>query len=107
MTRHIRSTTGKSRLRFLLFGFLGASLAACGGETGENQSAEDLADPPQEVVTLGPRDGAELPPTDLERVAVGTVAPDFALQTLAGDTLILSAFRGAKNVVLVFYRGHW
>ena len=60
-----------------------------------------------QAVTLGPADGLDLPPTDLERVAVGTMAPDFSLQTLAGDTLTLSSFRGAKDVILVFYRGHW
>jgi hypothetical protein len=56
---------------------------------------------------LGPKDGFDLPPTELERVAVGTVAPDFSLPTLAGDTITLSEFRGVKDVVLVFYRGHW
>ena len=56
---------------------------------------------------LGPVDGLNLPPVDLERVAVGSLAPDFSLQTISGDTLTLSSFRGARNVVLVFYRGHW
>jgi peroxiredoxin len=56
---------------------------------------------------LGPKDGSDLPPTDLDRVAVGTVAPDFSLPTLAGDTITLSEFQGVKDVVLVFYRGHW
>lgn len=32
-------------------------------------------------------------------------APDFALRNLAGKEVRLSAFRGKKNVVLVFYRG--
>jgi hypothetical protein len=58
-------------------------------------------------LTLGPKDGFDLPPTELDRVAVGTAAPDFSLRTLAGDTVTLSDFRGAKDVVLVFYRGHW
>ena len=44
---------------------------------------------------------------ELDRVAVGSVAPDFSLPTLAGDTVTLSEFRGVKDVVLVFYRGHW
>jgi len=56
---------------------------------------------------LGPTDGHDLPPTDLERVAVGDVAPDFTLRALSGEALTLSAFRGQKNTVLVFYRGHW
>jgi cytochrome oxidase Cu insertion factor (SCO1/SenC/PrrC family) len=54
-----------------------------------------------------PRDGAGLPPTDLERVAVGGPAPDFTLESKDGAMVTLSSFRGRKNVVLVFYRGHW
>jgi cytochrome oxidase Cu insertion factor (SCO1/SenC/PrrC family) len=56
---------------------------------------------------LGPRDGANLPATDLERVKVGQAAPDFALEEMTGKRISLSDFRGKKNVVLVFYRGHW
>ena len=56
---------------------------------------------------LGPVDGFDLAPTEIERVAVGTVAPDFSLAAMNNDTLTLSDFRGSKNVVLVFYRGHW
>jgi peroxiredoxin (alkyl hydroperoxide reductase subunit C) len=56
---------------------------------------------------LGPVDGLDLAPTDLERVAVGTMAPDFSLEAMIGDTITLSGYRGSKNVVLVFYRGHW
>lgn len=56
---------------------------------------------------LGPVDGAGLPPLDTGRVAVGTVAPDFTLESKDGGTVTLSQFRGKKIVVLVFYRGHW
>jgi len=56
---------------------------------------------------LGPRDGTGLPPTDLERIAVGSLAPDFSLESKDGATVTLSDFRGRKNVVLAFYRGHW
>lgn len=56
---------------------------------------------------MGPKDGPTDPPTDLERVKVGDVAPDFTLETLDGRRLTLSSYRGQKNVVLVFYRGHW
>jgi hypothetical protein len=56
---------------------------------------------------LGPRDGTGPPPTDLERVAVGSLAPDFSLESKDGAAVTLSDFRGRKNVVLVFYRGHW
>ena len=56
---------------------------------------------------LGPADGLELAPTDLERVAIGDTAPDFSLPALSGDVHTLSEYRGHKDVVLVFYRGHW
>lgn len=56
---------------------------------------------------LGPVDGQELPPTDLERVAIGTTAPDFLLEDEKGNSITLSQFHGQNNVVLVFYRGHW
>ena len=56
--------------------------------------------------SLGPTDGFDLPPTDLERVAVGTMAPDFALESYDGRVIRLSDLRGS-DVVLVFYRGHW
>jgi peroxiredoxin (alkyl hydroperoxide reductase subunit C) len=59
------------------------------------------------MAQLGPKDGAGLPPSDLNRVKVGESAPDFTLENLDGKTISLSDFRGKKNVVLVFYRGHW
>lgn len=43
---------------------------------------------------------------DAEKVRVGDPAPDFASPKLGGGPLRLSDLRG-KNVVLVFYRGHW
>ncbi len=55
---------------------------------------------------LGPLDGGGLPPTDLTRVQVGMVAPDFRLADETGAVHQLSHHRG-KNVVLVVYRGHW
>jgi cytochrome oxidase Cu insertion factor (SCO1/SenC/PrrC family) len=69
-------------------------LAACAG--GE-----------QTHVQLGPVDGFDLAPTEIDRVTVGSMAPDFSLVAMNNDTLTLSDFRGQKNVVLVFYRGHW
>lgn len=56
---------------------------------------------------LGPKDAAQLPPTDLQRVAAGSEAPDFTLEDQAGNPITLSEFRGKKSVVLVFYRGYW
>ena len=56
---------------------------------------------------LGPVDGHDLAPIALDRVSVGDVAPDFALQALDGEIVRLSDYRGSQRVVLVFYRGHW
>lgn len=56
---------------------------------------------------LGPKDGAGLPGSDLERIRVGDAAPDFTLESLAGPAVTLSSFRGSAHVILVFYRGHW
>ena len=71
-------------------------------------AAQDVGmdEEPAEIV-LGPVDGHDLPGVDLDRVQVGALAPDFSLTSLAGPPVTLSSFRGAKNVVLVFYRGHW
>jgi cytochrome oxidase Cu insertion factor (SCO1/SenC/PrrC family) len=56
---------------------------------------------------LGPKDGAPLPPADLDRLKIGEQAPDFTLEAEAGKTITLSSYRGQKTVVLVFYRGYW
>lgn len=40
-------------------------------------------------------------------VAVGEVAPDFALQDQNGQKVTLSDAHGKSAVVLVFYRGYW
>jgi len=61
----------------------------------------------QEGSSLGPKDELDLPPTDIERVRVGDMAPDFTLESKDGGPVTLSSYRGKKNVVLVFYRGHW
>ena len=56
---------------------------------------------------LGPTEGLNLPPADLERVHVGISAPDFTLESKDNDLVTLSSFRGKNNIVLVFYRGYW
>ena len=63
------------------------------------------SDDPQ--VPLGPKDGLDLPPADTGRVKLGDVAPDFSLGSYRGEVVTLSDFRDRKDVVLVFYRGHW
>ncbi len=65
------------------------------------------AEAQDQAARLGPKDLARLPPTDTSRVAVGSEAPDFALESLTGPPVTLSQFRGKQNVILVFYRGHW
>ena len=61
----------------------------------------------QAQASHGPEDGRDLPPVDIERVAVDTTTPDFTLPQYGGGPVTLSQFRGSKNVVLVFYRGYW
>ena len=56
---------------------------------------------------LGPADGHDFVGVDTSRVAVGDPAPDFTLESLEGPRVTLSDFRGRKDVILVFYRGHW
>ena len=85
---------GKSRLGLFLI-LAGAAVAgAC-----------DIR--PEERVVLGPHDGLDLPAVDRGRVKVGDVAPDFSAVSYDGPVITLSDYRGEKNVVLVFYRGHW
>jgi hypothetical protein len=74
------------------------ALAAC-ADQGDSD--------PDDALALGPVDGRDLPGTDLERIQVGDLAPDFSLVSLGGPVVTLSDFRGEKNVVLVFYRGYW
>jgi cytochrome oxidase Cu insertion factor (SCO1/SenC/PrrC family) len=40
-------------------------------------------------------------------IGIGDVAPDFTLSDQHGRGHTLSAERGKRPVVLVFYRGHW
>ena len=62
---------------------------------------------PPAFAQLGPKDGANLAPTDLDRIKVGQPAPDFTLENMDGKQVSLSEFRERKSVVLVFYRGQW
>ena len=85
-------------------------LAACGpGEPGDASSDAGSDDAPASdaVPALGPVDGRDLPPADTGRVAVGDTAPDFTLMSYRDGPVTLSDFRGSREVILVFYRGHW
>jgi cytochrome oxidase Cu insertion factor (SCO1/SenC/PrrC family) len=55
----------------------------------------------------GPKDEVKQSATDLDRIKVGQPAPDFTLEDSNGKNVSLADYRGKKNVVLVFYRGHW
>ena len=80
------------------------AVGGCGvGDEAMDQAAMDEAN----EIVLGPVDGHDLSPTDIDRVLAGQMAPDFSATSLAGPVVTLSQFRGEKNVVLFFYRGHW
>ena len=59
------------------------------------------------LAQLGPKEGANLAATEIDRVKVGQPAPDFTLEDVDATQITLSDFRGKKSVVLVFYRGQW
>jgi len=86
----------------LVLGMMG--LAGCGAP---DDAGETMAMDGADEIMLGPVDGHDLPGVDLDRVQTGQMAPDFTLASLAGPPVTLSSFQGMKNVVLVFYRGHW
>ena len=75
-----------------------AAAAAGAAETAAQEAAQ---------VALGPVDGRDLPPVDLERVLAGSPAPDFTALSSTGEPITLSDYRGEKDVILFFYRGHW
>ena len=53
------------------------------------------------LLSFAPAHGQQTP------VAVGQQAPDFTLTDQDGQKRSLSAERGKRPVVLVFYRGYW
>jgi peroxiredoxin len=46
-----------------------------------------------------------LNPAQIKSIHINDLAPDFSLNTLEGQQISLSGFKGKKAVVLVFYRG--
>jgi len=85
---------------------LGVALLVGGVVAAGCAAQEEVMNEPEEIV-LGPANGLILDGSDLDRVQEGQMAPDFTLESLAGPPVWLAGFRGKKNVVLVFYRGHW
>ena len=93
-------------MRRYAFSLIAAGVVGMGGCGVADETAEAGVEEMKEIV-LGPVDGLDLLGVDLERVQAGDMAPDFSANTLAGPVATLSSFRGEKNVVLLFYRGHW
>ncbi len=88
-------------------------LLACDNSNSLNQKSADVSaltkelptpPPPAATPTLPPIDAAR---TDLNRVLVGSTAPDFLLEDMHRQKVKLSDFRGKQTVVLVFYRGYF
>lgn len=62
------------------------------------------------LLAPAPGRSADKSPDDSRRnapIAVSELAPDFTLPDHNGRPRTLSAERGRRAVVLVFYRGHW
>ena len=97
-------------VRDLCLGAAGAAvvigLLGCAPEEEAGASTEAASNEAVQVA-LGPVDGHDLPPADLERVTAGDPAPDFTALSSSGEPITLSDYRGEKNVILFFYRGHW
>lgn len=70
-------------------------------------TVSDLTKPIEASPTPKPTPPPTIDPrrTDLNRVVVGTMAPDFTLEDLNQKKVHLSDFRGKQYVILVFYRG--
>ncbi len=81
-----------SRATFLLGALILPCLAACSNEPISQEALES---------ERGYADVAGV------RLEVGRRAPDFTLPDAQGKAHTLSSWRGASNVMLLFYRGHW
>lgn len=72
-------------------------------------TVSDLSKPLPSSPTPKPTPPPSVDPrrTDLNRVVLGVLAPDFALEDMNKKLVRLSDFRGKQAIVLVFYRGHF
>ena len=89
----------------LLLGLGSLSLAGC--QPKPKEATADALTAPLPTPTPPPPPKIDPARTDLERVQVGSLAPDFALEDQIGHQVRLSDFRNKKFVTLVFYRGHF
>jgi hypothetical protein len=91
----------------LLLGFSLLSLMACQSRQAEVKQEATVDSLTAPLSTPTPTPTADPRVTDFSRVKEGMVAPDFALEDVNGIVHHLSDYREKKNVILVFYRGHF
>lgn len=93
----------------LLFGLLPVVgllwAAAC--QNQDKPASSDALTAPLTTQTAAPAPSIDPRVTDLERVKEGNPAPDFALEDINGNTVHLADYKDKKNVILIFYRGHF
>lgn len=96
-------------IRMLLCGLLPAVslLLAAACQTQDQPASSDALTAPLTTQTAAPAPSADPRVTDLDRVKEGKPAPDFALEDINDRIVHLSDYRGQKNVILIFYRGHF
>lgn len=92
---------------FILSGLCFLLLSACQGETKKATVTTESLGAPLTATTPNPSPSVDPRVTDLNRIVPGKEAPDFALENINNQVVRLSDFRGKKNVILVFYRGHF
>ncbi len=107
----MKSTTTKIFLRVML-ALVSGLLLACEQPTANVSSLGKplpTAATPDPTPTPSPTPTPKIDPrrTDLNRVVVGTKAPDFSLRNIDNQMVRLSDYRGKQNIVLVFYRGYF
>jgi hypothetical protein len=59
------------------------------------------------LAQLGPKDGTDLSPTDLQRIKVGRPAPDFNLEDMNGKKHHSVGLSREENGGFGFYRRFW
>lgn len=80
-------------------------LAACQNQPKDQTASIDALTAP--LTTPPPAPSIDPRITDLARITVGKEAPDFVLEDINSNIVRLSDYRAQKNVILVFYRGHF
>ncbi len=98
---HLLTTDYRLPTTFLLL----LLLSACQSQPKDQAASVDALTAPLSTPVPAPSIDPRI--TDLARVIVGKEAPDFALEDINSNIIKLSDFRAKKNVILVFYRGHF